>query len=455
MKNRLLGEKILTILKYSGVAPFNMDRTFTINKNLLHVNRLVIVMAFLIQFPASKPFTFFFEKPSLTTFGPAISTALYGGAVFSIILITYLNLDGICGLINKIMSCKEKLILMLGKNIQREKIHLAHLLFIIIQACSFFFCADNIITNLTGFDPAVGITTSFLGYYVACYDFFYIVLVLNVYHLFKALNGNIRAAIERQKEAYDEECNEKKEMEIKLEVFKLIKELYSECNKILNIVDGIDKCFAKVNLLSLSNNAMATVFTAFFCFSDSNESRNADRMILLTYFGSFFVAKSAFVLYFSWITTLKVKLLNIFVIERTNFVNSLLSLFPFANQVRCNLQTLLTFNLHASAFSAKSINTTFILLQVLFFIIQIFRLMFSQKMMNFQLFQLFNKVLYKFFIAFHNHDQVAMICLLIMPNFMPPHSSCLRKSLHQHETNLEFIYLSADCIFFYPAIIYL
>lgn len=306
MKSRLICEKILIILKYSGVAPFNMDKTFTINKNFLYINRILIAIAVLMLVIISKPFSVFFENPSLATFGPAISSLAYNIVIILIIIIAHANLNGVCQVINNIMKSKERLILMLNKNIQPEMVGLTYSFFAIIESTTLAFILPIILIDLKEIYKDVIVVSSFLGYYGACYDFYYIVLILNVYHLFKALNGNIRIVIEKQKEAYDEERTETEEVEIKLKVLEMIRLLYDECDKILKIVSDIDNYFAEINLLILSNNMMCMVFTTFFCFTTMEVSKYLARMYFFAYFGSFFVVKSVLVLYFPRITTSKV-----------------------------------------------------------------------------------------------------------------------------------------------------
>lgn len=310
MKNQLICEKILIILKYSGIAPFKTNESFTIDKNFLYINRIVIFIAFAINIIVLKLFIPFWESPSILTFGPFIAGVIYSTVVVSVLLITYINLNGINPLINEIIRSKEKLLVMLEKNFELENTNLTYSFFITIQMANVMFIIPNMITDLNGFDGSITIMTSFWSYYVSCCDFFYTVLVLNIYHLFKALNENIGIIVKGQEEIYDEECAEKEEKETELNILELTRGLYIESIEILNIADGINNIFEKINFLSLGNSVMAVVGTTFFCFADDRYSSIYERMIIFTFFVSFFVAKTALVLYFSWITTLKVNLCN-------------------------------------------------------------------------------------------------------------------------------------------------
>lgn len=310
MKSQLLCEKILIILKYSGVAPFNINREFTINKNFFYISRVLIGVNILIL---SIAFTFLFpliEKPSLYTFGTVASSLFYAFVVSLMIISSYNNHCGICSLLNEIVKRKEKLIIMFNKNFRSEKTWLAYSCFVTVQVANIIFFSFHLIVGFKSLGVEKLAMSFFLCYYIACYDTFYTMLALNVFHLFKALIQNISVVIERQKDAYNEKLSQVEALEIKAKVLKMIMALYVECNKILNIVERVDHFFGKLNFLSISNTMLATVFTTFACFSDDGEfKKNEENISIFSFFGMFFITKSIMVLYFSWITTLKVNFL--------------------------------------------------------------------------------------------------------------------------------------------------
>lgn len=311
MKSRLVCEKIITALKYSGIAPFNINKKFTINKNLLHVNRIIIIMTLLMQVIPSNFLILLIKNPTLQNFGSAISSALYNLAVILLMFFTHINLHGICELINNIMRSKENLILFLNKSFKRERTWSAYSYFMAFQGSTIFFGFLCCITDYLNLGRDAMFMSSYLNYFIICYDFLYIVVVLNVYYLFKVLNKNIRVVIDIQKEAYNDGCTEIEAKGIKLKVLQMIRLLYFECDTILNIVDETDYFFAKTNFISLSNSMDATVFTIFFCFTDDRSPEGLKKYALFIYYITFMIAKSCLVLHFSRITSLKVNFLNI------------------------------------------------------------------------------------------------------------------------------------------------
>lgn len=308
MKDRFIFcEEIILALTYSGVAPFHINGTFKINKYLLYYNLGVVAAISLLQLLELKLFFLFLSNPKMTYFFAAFSCFHYGLTVSLVLILRYINLNGTFDIFNNIIKIRKSLICKLNGNFKPKKGSLAIFTFFILQISTIIFNVLDLIFYLSGLFPSVTILTFLFNYFLTCCDFFYILITLNLYNLFKALNKSVTFVFKEYQNPDDSEKSEKEVNETKLKICKSVKTMYRICDQLLNIISRVDLHFSKTNYLSLAFSAVAIVSTVIFGFT-VDDLNSFSRTILILYHTVFFGFRLGLMLYFSRITMLEVNL---------------------------------------------------------------------------------------------------------------------------------------------------
>lgn len=301
MKDLLLGKKILIVLKYSGLAPFDMSLIFKTNKFFCFYSAFVVAGISLFQIALFDLNYLFVEDPSLTTFFVTFSTNGFNLVVVLTLILRLVNMHGICSSINNIIKIKERFICLLDKKIAEDKVWVACVSFTCILISTIVFLISDISMGLNVVYVSAGLISDCLLYYLICSDFFYIVMLLNVLNLFKALNEAILFVTKIHREG----CSNEKLVDFIGKIYGGISYLQIECNHLLNITDDINQYFSKTNFLSLSFSLIGFV-TSLFCPITLHKVLDVKSATPMFYYGIIFSTKAILLLYFSRITMLEV-----------------------------------------------------------------------------------------------------------------------------------------------------
>lgn len=310
MKYNVAGKYLLTVFKYSGLAPFDVAKArIKINKSFHLYSKIFILIFCGLQLIISEVLCFYFKMFGtdgfLKFFLNIFTTVMNSFIITTIMIILHYNIVPTCCIWQDIIKCFQLLIL--NTAFKFHKVYIVYVVFIFLLMLTAIYFASDSFFVFNNFGPQVSFLMFLINYYDLCYHFYFICIALNIYNLLRALNEGISVSIINVNDFGVKRVPQISSVNVK-SIKRKIRKFYWHSSYINDVGDAINKYFSKTNFLCISFNAFGIVFTVFYVDIVPDDYFEVIGAITSNcYYITFHVIKTVIFLYFSLVVEKEVR----------------------------------------------------------------------------------------------------------------------------------------------------